>query len=69
MSLSVEGESDPTYTHFAHRDGFLRLLKAFLELDLSFDPDEDENEGEERSMISLGLIVRRSPFVSWVLAE
>jgi hypothetical protein len=57
MSTTLEDESDPTYTHFAHRQEFLRLLDGFLTLDLQGDVGQREHEAEERLVDQLGDIV------------
>jgi hypothetical protein len=36
-------DSDPTYTHFAHRDEFLSLLKRILSYDLAEDTSGDRS--------------------------
>ncbi|WRT63818.1 uncharacterized protein IL334_000743 [Kwoniella shivajii] len=56
-SAPLEDDSDPTYTHFAHRGEFLGLLERFLKLDISREPDTKEEEEEEGSITSLGAIL------------
>ena len=57
MSGALGDDSDPTFTHFAHRSEFLDLLKRFLDLDLRRDPDQREDEEEVRLLDQLGAIV------------
>ena len=57
MSMALEDDADPTYTHFAHRSEFLHQLNRFIKLDLTRDPDQFEDEDEERSVARLGSIV------------
>lgn len=57
MSKPLEDDSDPTYTHFAHREEFLKLLGELLKLDLSQTPDTEGNETEEKLVTSQGAIV------------
>ena len=54
---ALEDESDPTYTHFAHRQEFLRLLDGFLELDLRGNVEPRDHEEEERLVDQLGDVV------------
>jgi hypothetical protein len=57
---AVESESDPTYTHFTHRDEFSALLNEFLR---RTKLDEEHVDGEEdarevRLVNQMGGIVR-----------
>jgi type VI protein secretion system component VasF len=56
-TAAIEDENDPTYTHFAHRQEFLRLLDRFLKLDLRGYVGQKEHEEEERLVDQLGNIV------------
>ncbi len=60
MSKALEDDGDPTYTHFAHRPDFLKLLSPFVAVDLSRDPSEREDEEEEKLVKALGAIVRQA---------
>jgi hypothetical protein len=57
MSKALEDDSDPTYTHFAHRGEFIDLLQQSLALDLLHEPTQKENEQEERLVNAMGTIV------------
>lgn len=57
---AVESESDPTYTHFTHRDEFNALLNEFLrrtKLDEEHVDEEDQAK-EVRLVNQMGGIVR-----------
>ncbi|WWD22528.1 hypothetical protein CI109_107021 [Kwoniella shandongensis] len=53
----LEDESDPTYTHFAHRNEFLILLHRFLSLDICSKSTTKDEEEEEILVTSLGGIL------------
>jgi hypothetical protein len=69
---SAEGlgdASDPTYTHFAHRDEFLALLQQVLAYDLgeniqgdgsavALKKEKSQEEEEDRLIKLMGAIVR-----------
>ena len=57
MSKSLEDDSDPTYTHFAHRAEFLKLLSRFLSIDVERQPLTREDEEEERLVGNMGAVV------------
>nr|XP_019048752.1 hypothetical protein I302_02526 [Kwoniella bestiolae CBS 10118]OCF27682.1 hypothetical protein I302_02526 [Kwoniella bestiolae CBS 10118] len=53
----LEDDSDPTYTHFAHRAEFLELLGRFLTIDIIRESDARDDEDEEGLVTSLGAIL------------
>ena len=57
MAAPLEDDSDPTFTHFAHRDEFLGLLAQFLAVDLASEPSASEDEAEIGLVRSMGGIV------------
>ena len=57
MSSPLEGDSDPTYTHFDHREEFLELLDGLIAIHLSREPSARENEDEDGRVKRLGAIV------------
>ena len=56
--MSQSPEDDPTYTHFTHRDEFLRLLATLLQVDLHHAPTSEEDEAETEVLKQLAAIVR-----------
>ncbi|WWD08947.1 hypothetical protein V865_007062 [Kwoniella europaea PYCC6329] len=56
-SAPLEDDSDPTYTHFAHRAEFLELLGRFLEIDITGESGPKEDEDEEGLVNNLGTIL------------
>ncbi|WVQ93564.1 hypothetical protein IAU59_000639 [Kwoniella sp. CBS 9459] len=54
---ALEDDSDPTYTHFAHRSEFLDLLDRFLNLDIERESDVKEDEVEDFLVNALGGIL------------
>ncbi|OCF31205.1 cofactor D [Kwoniella heveanensis BCC8398] len=56
-SHGLEDDSDPTYTHFAHRSEFLALLERFRSLDIERESDAKEDEVEDALVDSLGGIL------------
>ncbi|WWC99224.1 hypothetical protein V866_006120 [Kwoniella sp. B9012] len=56
-SVPLEDDSDPTYTHFAHRAEFLELLGRFLGIDITGESGSKEDEDEEGLVDSLGAIL------------
>ncbi|WVR03591.1 hypothetical protein IAU60_000583 [Kwoniella sp. DSM 27419] len=50
-------DSDPTYTHFAHRAEFLVLLERFLQIDIAPPCSDKEGEAEEALVTSLGSLL------------
>ncbi|WVF65933.1 hypothetical protein IAT40_000671 [Kwoniella sp. CBS 6097] len=56
-STGLEDDSDPTYTHFAHRTEFLELLERFLSLDIKRVSDVKEDEAEDALINSMGAIL------------
>lgn len=57
MCTALDSDSDPTYTHFGHRDEFLKLLQRLLELDLRRDATVKEDEDEVKLVDQMGGIV------------
>nr|XP_019014520.1 uncharacterized protein I206_00602 [Kwoniella pini CBS 10737]OCF53301.1 hypothetical protein I206_00602 [Kwoniella pini CBS 10737] len=53
----LEDDSDPTYTHFAHRAEFLGLLNRFLEIDITAKSSSKDDEEEEVFVKSMGAIL------------
>ncbi|WVQ80901.1 hypothetical protein IAT38_003008 [Cryptococcus sp. DSM 104549] len=56
-NAALEDESDPTYTHFAHRAEFLASLGQFLAIDACREPSSKEDEEEDALVESLGAIL------------
>ncbi|WVQ62666.1 uncharacterized protein L199_000813 [Kwoniella botswanensis] len=56
-SAPLEDDSDPTYTHFAHRAEFLELLGRFLNIEIAGESGVKEDEDEEGLVNSLGAIL------------
>lgn len=62
---STESDSDPTYTHFTHRDEFTQLLNEFLQrsiLDQEFT-QADEADKERKLVEQMGGIVRDNSYL------
>ena len=57
MSQALEDNSDPTFTHFAHRVNFLTLLEQFVNLDVGEQTNLREEEDEDKLVEALGAIV------------
>ncbi|EIW73358.1 hypothetical protein TREMEDRAFT_26174 [Tremella mesenterica DSM 1558] len=53
----LEDDSDPTYTHFAHRDEFINLLTRLVSVDVTHSPSEVEEQAEVAIVKSLGSIL------------
>lgn len=51
-TLSLEDDSDPNLTHFAHKDEFMALLRSFL---ADFDAGDCADHGPQ--LTSMGAIV------------
>jgi hypothetical protein len=60
MSTALGSDADPTYTHFEHRDEFLKLLDELLELDMRTNPTLKEEEDEVKLVDQMGAIVSDS---------
>ncbi|WWC58144.1 uncharacterized protein I303_100679 [Kwoniella dejecticola CBS 10117] len=56
-AIPLEDESDPAYTHFAHRDEFLGLLNRFCLIEITAGSTSREDEDEEVLLNSLGSIL------------
>ncbi|WWC85834.1 uncharacterized protein L201_000701 [Kwoniella dendrophila CBS 6074] len=56
-SSGLEDDSDPTYTHFAHRAEFIGLLDHFLKIELTQKSTEREDEAEDSLVNDLGGIL------------
>ncbi|KAK4685879.1 tubulin-specific chaperone D, partial [Tremellales sp. Uapishka_1] len=57
MAQPLEDDSDPTYTHFAHRTEFLQLLDQVLAVNIEQRPSIREDEVEEGLVAALGAIL------------
>jgi hypothetical protein len=57
MSTILEDDSDPTFTHFAHRAEFLALLDQLLVVDIGSSPDDVQERAEKVLVKQLGQIV------------
>lgn len=64
MSQALEEESDPTFTHFAHRADFKRLLERFIILDVGGQSTIEEEEEEDKLVEALGAIVSGFVFIA-----
>ncbi|RXK40761.1 hypothetical protein M231_02013 [Tremella mesenterica] len=53
----LEDDSDPTYTHFAHRNEFINLLTRLVSVDVTHSPSEVEEQAEVAIVKSLGSIL------------
>lgn len=61
-------DSDPTYTHFQHRDEFAGLLAKLLAIDLAHAPTDTEDKDETSLVTQLGGIVSVRPSPELTLA-
>lgn len=57
MSAILVDVDDPTYTHFAHKDAFFKLLSTFLAVDVGRAPERGDDMDEELLVKKLGAIV------------
>lgn len=57
VTAEVVDDSDPTYSHFGHRDEFLGLLSKFLATDVQAKPSAEETEDEDELVKKMGAIV------------
>lgn len=53
----VIDDADPTYSHFGHRNEFLRLLNEFVATDVQTTPSTAENDAEDELVKKMGAIV------------
>ena len=57
MAVTLEDDSDPTLTHFAHRDELLSLLQLLRLVDLDVAPSNEQDVEEEELLGAIGAIV------------
>lgn len=57
MAVTLEDDSDPTLTHFAHRDELLSLLQRLKSVNLDVAPSNEQDVEEEELLSAIGAIV------------